>query len=46
MVVKSKTSGKAPKVNFGKKSNGLAKKHVNKHEKTKSTHKEYKGQGR
>ncbi len=46
VATKVKSSNKAQKINFGKKSNGLAKKHVNKHEKTKTTHKEYKGQGR
>jgi hypothetical protein len=46
MAVKSKSNGKVEKTNFGKKKDGKAKRHVNKHNKTKSSNQTYRGQGR
>ena len=48
MAVKGKSTGssKVQKTSFGKKRKGLAKKHINKHAKTKRSNKLYVGQGR
>ncbi len=46
MAAKTKSSGKVEKTSFGKKKEGKAKRHVNKHNKTKASNQLYKGQGR
>lgn len=46
MAAKSNSSKQQGKTNFGNKKGGMAKKHVNKHQKTKTIYKDYVGQGR